>query len=416
MILNPVDLLAGLNFSLLAITLPYTNYIALLCLGNYVRRSTNSENQERKFLIVIPAHNEELNISNTIAQCLKFSFSKSRYEIWVIADNCTDKTAQFARDAGANVVERFHDTDKSKGFALKFFWKKMQDENHFSKFDASVVLDADSQLSSNALTQFEADLNAGKHWIQGFYTVSNADAGWRPALMALAFNMFNGVWLKGQDTFKLGTALRGNGMCFSHAGLMRVPWSADSLAEDLEFAWILRLAGERAYFNPEIIVTSDMLVDGGAASVQQRQRWEHGRALLNDKFKSELWKSNKTLAQKILLAIDLSSPSLSVLGGLGLISAILTLAQMYLAYLIPQTEQWNIPTLGIQICASVFVFLALGFYFLTGIFCFKKPRGILSAILHIPQYALWKLVLKFKPRPQAWIRTERLEKGSKDNG
>ena len=81
-------------------------------------------NKNHKFMAIIPAHNEEAVVGNLIESLTKQNYDKNLYDIYVIADNCTDNTAKVAREAGAIVYERFDETKKTKGYALDWFLNK----------------------------------------------------------------------------------------------------------------------------------------------------------------------------------------------------------------------------------------------------------------------------------------------------
>ena len=69
------------------------------------------------FAVIAAAHNEERVIGELVENLRMLRYPDSMYEIFVVADNCTDHTADVARKAGASVHERFNDTEKGKGFA-----------------------------------------------------------------------------------------------------------------------------------------------------------------------------------------------------------------------------------------------------------------------------------------------------------
>src|SRR5262249_39063394 len=149
---------------------------------------------------------------------------------------------------------------------------------------AAVLIDADTNVDPGLLRIFDRALGEGKDWVQGYYTVRNPDASWRTRMMTYAFSLANGVWMLGLDRLGLGVGLRGNGMCFSRRGLRRVPWEAHGLVEDMEFAQILPVRGERVRFEPDARVFGEMVSRGGSGAASQRQRWEVGRRSLRGKF------------------------------------------------------------------------------------------------------------------------------------
>ena len=95
------------------------------------------EDKENRFMTIIPAHNEAAVVGNLVESLKKQNYSKELYDIYVIADNCTDNTAEVARKAGAIVFERFDESKKTKGFALQWFLAQKIQEN--APYDASTT-------------------------------------------------------------------------------------------------------------------------------------------------------------------------------------------------------------------------------------------------------------------------------------
>ena len=85
-------------------------------------------NKQHKFMALIPAHNEAAVISNLVESLKNQNYPKELLDIYVIADNCTDNTAEVARNAGAIVYERFDETKKTKGYAMQWFLNKMNEK------------------------------------------------------------------------------------------------------------------------------------------------------------------------------------------------------------------------------------------------------------------------------------------------
>ena len=85
--------------------------------------------KNNRFMAIIPAHNEENVIGNLVESLKKQNYPKELYDIYVIADNCTDSTAEIARNLGAIVYERFDEEHKTKGYALNWFLKQKIEEN-----------------------------------------------------------------------------------------------------------------------------------------------------------------------------------------------------------------------------------------------------------------------------------------------
>lgn len=424
-----LDLLLAASWIPLLWLLPFGTYLGALTLAAALakqssltgrakgdRAEPNHENSGNKFspltrfIFVIPAHNEESGIAGTVKSCLESHYPESLRSVWVIADNCTDSTASRAIEAGAQVFERFDATKKSKGYALECFFETM------STFDAAVIVDADTLVDPVALNDFDARVRAGQDWIQGYYGVTNADSSWRTKLMTYALALFNGVWLWGQDACGLGCALRGNGMCFSREGLRRQPWRAYGLAEDLEFSWLLRLAGERVHFSPKARVYGEMVSRGGQAAASQRQRWEEGRAELKLRFAPELWQSTRLgWFKKCVALCDLFAPPLSRIVGAWVISVALIVAYVFLAWERP-IETQSTWALAPEVARAAFAALVtlqgtigacLLFYLASPFVLLELPIRYLKALCMAPAYIVWKASIALRKKPASWVRTQR---------
>ena len=108
----------------------------------------------KKLAVIVAAHNESAVIGQLVKNLTELKYPKEMYDVYVIADNCTDNTAEVAGKAGAIVCERFDDTKKSKGYALEWMFDRlfeMEDKPDGKKYDAVVIFDADNLVHPNFL-------------------------------------------------------------------------------------------------------------------------------------------------------------------------------------------------------------------------------------------------------------------------
>jgi cellulose synthase/poly-beta-1,6-N-acetylglucosamine synthase-like glycosyltransferase len=389
-----------INIILSLLLLPFFSYLGLIAVAALwgQRQKSAMPAPAMRFLFVIPAHDEEENIAATVESCRGVFYDPALYRVIVIADNCRDGTAAAARAAGAETIERADPLRRSKGYALEYFFA--QRPGLTDEADAIIVIDADTIVDPGILTAFAVGLAEGKHWIQCYYTVRNPNASWRTRMITYAFSLFNGVWLMGQDRIGLAVSLKGNGMCFSTQGLARFPWRAYGLTEDLEFSWMLRIAGERIHFLPETRVYGDMLTQGGPGAAAQRLRWEAGRKAQRGLFLRPLLRSHQIGAwTKFLYLVDLVFPPLVTL----LLGLLVVLSLDLVAVLDPRllgTSPWLVAVHGLL--AAV-----LACYALSPPLALGLPIGYLASLLVLPYYAVWKLWTTIGRSPTAWVRTPR---------
>jgi len=392
------------DWALTLALLPPFGFLALVtaaALRPWPRRppASSDARPRARFLVVIPAHDEQAHIAATVASCRALDYDPSAFRVWVIADNCTDATAEAARGAGASVLERRDPDRRSKGHALEYFFGRTAAAPDGADFDAAVIIDADTVVDPRLLDHFAAALAGGDDWLQGYYTVRNPDASWRTRLLTYAFSLFNGVWLLGQDRLGLGVGFRGNGMCFSRAGLGRVPWRAYGLVEDQEFSWVLRVAGERVRFLPSARVYGEM-VSRGPAAVSQRRRWEDGRRSLRSRFRRPLLAA-RTMGpiHKLLALVDLNFPPLTTL------AALLALAWAVDVFTLASERPG--PQALALLAAHGLMASAVAAYAVAPFLTLGLPWRYLLSLSALPLYMAWKVAAKFRARATTWVRTER---------
>jgi cellulose synthase/poly-beta-1,6-N-acetylglucosamine synthase-like glycosyltransferase len=387
--------------SLLAIPLvvmcAYLFVMALVAMVNRKRPVPTQATAKFRFDIIVPAHNEELGIGSTVANLQHVDYPDPLRRIIVIADNCSDATAQNARDAGALVLERTDLQHRGKGYALAYAFERSIQE---AVADAVVVVDADTLVTPNLLHAFSARLALGAQAVQAHYGVRNPEASWRTRLMMIALALFHRVRSLAREVLGVSCGLRGNGMCFRLSLLKEVPHDAFSVVEDVEYGIRLGRAGHRVFFAHEADVLGEM-VSGEQASRSQRNRWEQGRSqlvrahgwpLLRDAFRK---KSGLLLD----LALDVLVPPLSRLVGWALLGSMLSWACVV---------WWGVGSAALSLyllCVSFLVVYVFTGWWLSGV----GARGLVDLAM-APLYIAWKIVLlvrKPAKKKDEWVRTTR---------
>ena len=397
-----------LEWALLAANLavlPYFVFLFAVAVASMLsRRRPDPTNEEplSRFLILIPAHDEESGIAATVSSCRCSDYPAERFSVLVIADNCTDRTAAVAAEAGARVVERFDSVRKSKGYAIEYLIGRLIESGEFDALEAIVVVDADTSIDPRLLRRFDARLRAGQDWIQCYYTVANPDQSWRTRLMTYAFSLFNGVLPLGQTELGSSAGLRGNGMCFSTRGLRRRPWACYGLVEDMEFSWTLRLDGESIAFEPSGKVYGAMVSSGGTAAANQRRRWEFGRSGVRRKYIGPLLRCNRIrLGDKLLSLCEITIPTMGVLLSLYLM---LTTLDLLTVALVPANGAWP---RWVLLAAGLIMTAAVGLYAISPFIAMRLPWRYAKTLAMVPAYVGWKALVRLGGRPKAWVRTTR---------
>ena len=348
-----------------------------------------------RFDIVVPAHNEESEIAQTVESLLAVDYPRPLFRVTVIADNCSDGTAAKAARAGARVLVRTDAEQRGKGYALAHAFSRSLAEGFA---DAVVVVDADTIVSRNLLSAFAARFEAGAAAVQADYGVRNPRSSWRTRMMTIALASFHGVRSLARERVRVSCGLRGNGMGFTRAVLERHPPSAFSIVEDLEYGIQLGYDQIRVEYVHEAKVLGHMAVTE-SASRSQRRRWERGRKALVRLHVPRLLALSWRRRDLCLfdLAMDLIVPPIGHLVMLSTLGLALSLAAVPFHVVLA-------PWFWAAALAGILLHVVKG-WSISGV-------GIagLFDLLWAPVYVIWKLGLRFRDRgetPEEWVRTSR---------
>jgi cellulose synthase/poly-beta-1,6-N-acetylglucosamine synthase-like glycosyltransferase len=398
-----VTLPVGLDIALLLLGTPLLLAAAYLLLATLLSAKLQvpvARELSRRFRFVVPAHNESAGITETVRSLRAVDYPQELFEVVVVADNCSDDTAEQAAAAGATVMVRNDSERRGKGYALDHVFSATSPE-----VDAVVVIDADTLISPNLLRAFAARRDLGARAMQADYAVRNPNAGWRTRLIAIAFGAFHIVRSRGRERLGLSCGLRGNGMCFSTELLREIPHRAYSVVEDVEYGIRLGEAGHRVHYTDEAHVYGEMVTTSAAAN-SQRRRWEEGRKLLVAQHARRLLRKGLAERSRVLfdLSMDLLIPPLSRIAVGLLLAWLLALALTLLLH----ASGLSLLAFGLGLGAVVAYVLRGWMVSGTGL------RGLLDLAL-APVYVVWKMTLRFRKPARAtadWVRTEREKQSS----
>ena len=347
----------------------------------------------RRFALLVPAHDEAAVIGRLLESLSAMRYPHGRFDVFVVADNCTDDTATRARLGGAIVHEREEPLLRAKGHALRWLLERVRTRD---AYDAYVVFDADSEVAPDFLDRMDARLAAGARVIQSYYRVLNARASSVAALREAALASLHYLRPLGRAALGLSCGLKGNGMCFDAATMDRYGWGSVGLAEDVELHFALVRHGVRVDFAPEAIVRADMPVTlAGAWS--QNVRWEAGRLAVVRREALPLLRSGVARLDPVLVdaAAEQLIPPLSIAVTIGAGCTLVGLAG------------GNAVVTGLAVVGTGGLLL----HVLAGLAAIRAPAATYRALLGSPWYIAWKLLLYARaaalPAGHAWIRTQR---------
>ncbi len=248
-------------------------FVISLCSFIKVKDKPLLEDKENRFMLIIPAHNEESVVVNLIESLQKLDYSKDAYDIYVIADNCTDNTAKVAKEAGAIVYERHDEAHKTKGYALQWFLDQKIKED--APYDAFCIFDADNIVDVNFLKVMNKKLCQGEDVVQGYKDIKNPSDTWVSAGYAIFYWTMHRFYHLARYNIGLSPLMNGTGFMVKFDVIKPNGWDTKTLTEDIEFSLKRIIKGKKLGWARNAIVYDEQPV-GFKQSWIQRERWTVG--------------------------------------------------------------------------------------------------------------------------------------------
>ena len=385
-------LVGGIGLLLL---LPTTVLFAEVLLAVAGRERTAVAVGERSRLaILMPAHDEALGISQTIATISPELRVGDR--LIVVADNCTDETATIASAVGAEVVIRHDLTHRGKGYALDFGLR-------YLAADAPavvVIIDADCRVAAGAIdTLARACVQSGQP-VQALYLMqAHQPAGPRMRIAEFAWAVKNQVRPSGLYRLGLPCQLMGTGMAFPWPCIMMANLATGHIVEDLKLGIELARAGSPPLFCPQALVTSKFPTSSDGVQ-SQRTRWEHGHLSLIFKEAPRLFAHSLAARdmRSMVMALDLSVPPLALLTLIAMVDWVAAL----LMYLLTKTLFPLAITSIVAVTLTLSVMLSWRVYGRHIVSLGGLAFAAIHALLKIPLYVRFIVA-----RQSKWVRSKR---------
>ncbi len=308
-VIKYASLAVGLFF-----TLGYLYQIFYAVLGLLQTPKEYEETKKHKYAVLISARNERAVVGQLIESIKQQNYPRELIDTFVVADNCTDDTADVARRAGARVYERFNKDYIGKGYALDYLLKKIA-VDYGDAYDGYFVFDADNILDADYVREMNKVFCHGFRVVTSYRNSKNYGDNWISAGYALWF-LREAKYIN-HPRMLLGTscAISGTGFLVSKdVFLENGGWKHHLLTEDIEFSIDSVIHGERiGYCNSAVFY--DEQPTKFSASWNQRLRWSkgfyqvffhYGRQLLSRIFKKRdfaAYDMFMTIAPGILLTI-----------------------------------------------------------------------------------------------------------------
>lgn len=290
-------------------------------IGMFFTRKFKPAKKKHKYAIMIAARNEKYVIGNLIDSIKKQDYPEDLYTIFVVADNCTDETAQIARDKGAVVYERFDDVHKTKGFALEFLVNNIEKDYGVKSFEGYFIFDADNLLKRNYITKMNDAFDEGCKIITSYRNTKNFDENWVASTYALHWIRSIRTNHRARSVLRLATNIQGTGFLFANE-VIKDGWHYTSLTEDRALTADAVAQGYQITYQDEAEFYDEQPTSLKIA-LRQRLRWSKGHLqafaesgpylfiniFFGKRFLKVKWKNNKnekakTFKEKMLNVLE----------------------------------------------------------------------------------------------------------------
>ena len=287
-----------INFVCIAIFTLSNIYQIIVIL--FIKSKKITKVQNHKFAILIAARNEEKVIGNLIKSIHMQKYPKHLVETFVIADNCTDNTANVAKKCGAIVFERFNKNEIGKGYALDYLLKEIKKRYEENEFDAFIVFDADNLIDENFITEINKTYSLGYEVVTSYRNSKNYDDNWISAGSSLLF-LHSSRFARHKMLVNSNCAISGTGFLFSNKVLnIYGSWKFHTLAEDAEFMINNKQNNIKTGYCNSAMVYDEQPVSF-SQFWKQRIRWTKGNIQVIEKYRKKLLNSK-------IFRIDKSAP------------------------------------------------------------------------------------------------------------
>lgn len=227
-----------------------------------------------RYGVIVAARNESAVIPQLIQSIHNQNYPKELIDIFVVADNCTDSTAQVSRDAGAFVYERNNKNEIGKGYALDFIFQKIH--AHHAHYDGYFIFDADNVLDENYILEMNKVFDNGYRVVTSYRNSKNYGTNWISAGYSLWFLREAKFLNNARMMVQTSCAVSGTGFLLT-SDIVRKNngWKYHLLTEDIQFSIDCALKGEVIGYCESAKIYDEQPVTF-QQSWTQRLRWSKG--------------------------------------------------------------------------------------------------------------------------------------------
>ena len=314
---------------ILLTTICYSYQIVYLILPLFHRERHQPVEKNTRYAVLIAARNEEAVLPHLLDSIAAQDYPGS-VRTFVVADNCTDRTAPLAEKHGATVFQRFNRAQVGKGYALNYLLSRIDETEGLDSFDAFLIFDADNLLPPDYIRRMNRVVSMDYDAFCGCRNAKNFGQNWLTAGYGLWY--LHDSTHSNRSRMLLGTpcAVNGTGFGFTRELLRRMGgWHFFTLTEDIEFTTWCATQGIRVGYCHQAMVYDEQPTTL-AVSIRQRTRWIQGGLQVSVKYAGALLRG--LFRGGCTAYASFETATLSLWGyGMGALSLTAALASAFLA-------------------------------------------------------------------------------------
>ncbi len=320
-----INLIAGALFFIL-----YFYQFVYFLIPFIKKDKPHKETKMHRYAVLISARNEENVIATLVDSIHHQDYPQELIDIYVIADNCTDKTAQVAEEAGAFVFVRNDMENVGKGYALDYALNRIFTEKGDDHYDGFFVFDADNILDTNYISAMNRTFSDGHRIITSYRNSINYGTNWITAGYALWYIRESKFLNHSRMLLNSGCAISGTGFLVSKEIIKKHDgWKFFLLTEDIEFSIANAIEGEKIAFCSDAILYDEQ-PQTFKQSWTQRLRWARGFLQVFGKYGTKLiasvFKKNRRTCYDMAMTII---PAFFITLFIGVVNAIAITVGIY---------------------------------------------------------------------------------------
>lgn len=393
----------------IAVTIIYLPQLFYLVLSIFKKPKKFPKAQKlHKYAVLVCAHDEEAVIADIIQSIKAQDYPSDLIIPFVVADNCQDKTAEIARNAGANVIVRENLEKFGKSYALDYALNIILQDEKYNDIEAFFVFDADNILKNDYISKMNDAFDSGLQCATSFRNSKNYSKNWISGTASIFFLRESAIIHTSRFNSHIGTYISGTGFYVSRKIIeSNKGWKFNTLVEDIEFSIDQSLKGNKIGYCSEAEFYDEQ-PETFKDLVNQRMRWCKGthqcfyHYSLRLLMKQGINKNHLTMYESLTHILPVPALSLFFL----VIITSLYLIDGLALHNVTVQVMWNNILVSCVYTVFFFYFITLIYGFITFLLTYKKvkasiPKQLLytflfpiSAYLYVPisTIALFKKV------------------------